>query len=830
MKYVGIDLGTTNSAICSFDGESVRLYKSPEQHDVTPSAIFFERRGKKYVGSRAYNNAARSPDNAAVLFKRLMGTSTPVEIPAVEKIFTPEECSSEILRALFGYLPEEFRAGGDTGTVITVPAAFNQMQKEATMVAAECAGIGRVALMQEPVAAVMSVMRMRKTDGVFLIYDIGGGTLDVAIAHNVSGRVNLLTHGGIEMCGGRDFDRVLFDNVVIPWLFEHFDLPEDLLKYPEYKSLRRMATWAVENAKIELSQRDSTTISLSEVDIGARDQSGEEIYIDVDLTRDHYDSLILPKLQESIEATRKIVKEAGLTSDDIERIVFIGGPAQYKPLRDKVSFELAISASTEVNPMTAVAEGAAVFSESIDWQSNRRGRKSTRESINSAKHLDLKFNYTARTPGMIAKVVAKTSSENIDGVEFQIDSLDTGWSSGRIQLTDGASVDLSLSKPIQNIFKIFVFGPDGSLISLEKDRIEISRSSASVEAIPASHSIAFEALEKIGGSSTLIYIAKKGDRLPRKGTETFKALESLRSGSQNSINFKIWEGDIKNPIADNNFVGVFKICGDDFDDGVIAAGDDLICNYEVLDSGTIYLNVEVPSIGADFKSNRNFYSSQEGKIDYSQHAKRINDQASEILERVSDVSNLVTDDRLEKARDRLDHAANIENDADPEAAKQAMDNLREAKSLLAQARSDHQKEIRHFELDGAEEFFESMVRDLARPTEISTFENLTRSARRAIEKNSDDFDGIIDDIRARNYEILLRHDGYVIEHFKFMSHNSHLFPDQKEHARLTAEGTTALQSDDFDQLREILYKMQIARIDSGAEQDMLANVNILRGS
>ena len=106
MKYVGIDLGTTNSAICSFDGEKIHLYKSPEQHDVTPSAIFIDRRGNKYVGSRAYNSAAKNPDNAAVLFKRLMGTSTPVKLPAVNLTMTPEECSAEVLRSLFGYLPE----------------------------------------------------------------------------------------------------------------------------------------------------------------------------------------------------------------------------------------------------------------------------------------------------------------------------------------------------------------------------------------------------------------------------------------------------------------------------------------------------------------------------------------------------------------------------------------------------------------------------------------------------------------------------------------------------------------------------------------------------
>ena len=276
MKYIGIDLGTTNSAICSYDGESIELYKSPEQHDVTPSAIFIDRRGNKYFGSRAYNSAARDPDNAATLFKRLMGTSTPVKLLALNLAMTPEECSAEVLRVLFGYLPEEFRRDGDTGTVITVPAAFNQIQKDSTMAAADAAGIGRVALMQEPVAAVMSVIRQRKSDGVFIVYDLGGGTLDVAIAESISGRVTLHAHGGIAMCGGRDFDRNLVDNIVMPWLRDNFDLPDDLIGNPKYKPLRWMATWATEKAKIELSKSQDAVVSLDESELRVRDESGAD--------------------------------------------------------------------------------------------------------------------------------------------------------------------------------------------------------------------------------------------------------------------------------------------------------------------------------------------------------------------------------------------------------------------------------------------------------------------------------------------------------------------------------------------------------------------------
>ena len=520
MNYVGIDLGTTNSVICSYDGENVHLYKSAEQNDVTPSAIFIDRRGNKYLGQRAYESAARNPDNAAVKFKRMMGTSTPMVLKAVGKSLTPEECSAEVLKLCFSYLPENVRNDPETATVITVPAAFNQMQKDATMSAAEMAGLGKVALMQEPVAAVMSVMRQRKGDGIFLVYDLGGGTLDIAIAESISGRVSLLAHGGIAMCGGTDFDRVILDNVVKPWLLEHFHLPGDFTADTNYKPLLRLALWATEKAKIELSGKEGATISLPETDIGFRDGSSEEIYLDIPLSRQQLDALIAPMIEETVRAARETLEKAGQDPNDVNRIVFVGGPTNYKPLRDKVSMELGIAASTEVNPMTAVAEGAAVFAESIDWSSQSRGRKSARGEISAGGgSLHLSFSYIARTPDTKTKVRAKLEGSAAQGVEFQIDSPDTGWSSGHLALQDGVTVDLLLAMPGENVFKVFVFDATGGPIALSQDRIVIMRTAATVDAIPASHSIAIAARRKIGGPVVPVYLIgsswkRVGDRRP----------------------------------------------------------------------------------------------------------------------------------------------------------------------------------------------------------------------------------------------------------------------------------------------------------------------------
>ena len=829
MKYVGIDLGTTNSAICSFDGEKIHLYKSPEQHDVTPSVIFIDRRGNKYVGSRAYMNAARNSDNAATLFKRIMGTSTPVKLPAVNLTMTPEECSAEVLRTLFGYLPEEIRGDGDTGTVITVPAAFNQMQKDSTMSAADMAGLGRVALMQEPVAAVMSVMRQRKNDGMFVVYDLGGGTLDIAIAESIAGRVNLLAHGGIAMCGGRDFDRILLDNVVKPWLLDNFDLPEDLSANPQFKSLLRMATWATEKAKIELSQKNEAVVSLSpETDISVRDQAGEEIYIDVTIDQARYSKLIASKVEESIQFARETLEKAGLSPHDVERVVFVGGPTQYKPLRDKVAFELGIAPSTDVNPMTAVAEGAAVFAESIDWASQSRGRKSARGAISAGGSLDLSFNYIARTPEPRAKIVAKLSRTPA-GIEFQIDSLDTGWSSGRVALKDGASVELSLTKPGDNTFKVFVFDSNGAPIALGEDKIVIARTAASIDAIPASHSIFVEARDKVGGRLIPDYLIREGDQLPKKAKKTFKAEESLKAGSAGSIKFKLWEGEITDPINDNRFIGMFEIKGTDFDDGVIAAGADLICEYEVLDSGNILLEVSVPSISGSFQSGRNFYSSQEGKLDYTSQAKNIQEQSEQTLQRLDEMASKVDDPRLEQAREKLEAAGTIKSgEADPETAKQAMDNVQKAKRLLALTRKEHLKDIRQLELVRVVDFFDKTVRQHARPTEASSFDNLVKTAQRAIDNNSSDFESHLDDLRGRNFMILWRQDWFVIDRFTWLAQDTYLFADLREHAQLVAVGAEALKANDIDKLRAVVVNLDSIRIGSAGDDDMMAGANIVR--
>ncbi len=828
-SYIGIDLGTTNSAICSFDGEELRIYKSPEQNDVTPSALFIDRRGNKFIGKRAYDNAARSPDNAATLFKRLIGTNTPIKLSAVDLTLTPEECSADILRTLFGYLPEELRDDPHTGTVITVPAAFNQMQKEATLAAAAQAGIGKVALMQEPVAAVMSIMRQRKDDGIFLIYDLGGGTLDVAIAESIAGRVSLLAHGGIAMCGGRDFDRLLLADVVRPWLLEHFDLPADFITNPQFKMLTRMAAWATEKAKIELSPREDAVIALAEHELGVRDMSGSEIYLDIEITRSDVNKLITPKIDESLQTVRETMQKVALTTRDIQRVVFVGGPTNYKPLRDRIAFELGIAPSIDINPMTAVAEGAALFAESIDWHSQNRDRRSTRETLRIGDRLDVSFNYLARTPDSRAKIAIKVSDPTIRDAEFQVDSLDTGTSSGRMALSDNMTIEVALSKPGDNVFKVTVFDPSGRPISIDEDHIHIIRTAATIDAIPASSSVGVEVLDRLTGQSTLEYLVREGDPLPRKSRKVFKAGEPLEAGGSGAINFKLWEGEIEYPVSDNRFIGVLSITGTDFEEGVIAESAELMCDYEVLDSGNVILEITVPSIGGTFHSGRNYYSHQQGQIDYSTAARQVLDDAITLRQRLERIASRLSSKRLDQAFQKLGLAEQVTpTESDPEICKQAMDNVLDAKKLLAQVHKEHLREIRDLDLQQVTDVFERLIRPHAKATELTAFDNLVHTAQREIENRTSNFEGYMEQLRARNFELLWRQDWFISERFTWLKDAPHLFLDKSRHEQLVHAGTIALEKRDPDRLRDIVAELDQMRISHGSEDQMIAAVNIVQ--
>jgi molecular chaperone DnaK len=327
--YLGIDLGTSNSAIAGMKDGRVRIFKTPEGTDTMPSVIHRDRRGNQTVGVRAYDMAKLSPDNIVDGFKRLMGTDTPLRFASTGVAITPEEAATEILRSLVGQSMMEAGSSDISGAVVTIPAAFNQMQSEATLSAARKAGLERVALLQEPVAAALAAMAVAESrSGLFLVYDFGGGTFDAALVHAVEGEVTVLAHEGVNMLGGRDLDRSIMETIILPWLHSNFDLPADFTVNPKYQRLVRIARRAAEIAKIALSTRENAVLSAADDEIRVDDLRGDPIYIDVPIERRGIENLDREAVTRSIECCRRMLADVGYRHEDIGRIVLIGGPTK----------------------------------------------------------------------------------------------------------------------------------------------------------------------------------------------------------------------------------------------------------------------------------------------------------------------------------------------------------------------------------------------------------------------------------------------------------------------------------------------------------------------
>jgi len=375
-----------------------------------------------------------------------------------------------------------------------------------------------------------------------------------------------------------------------------------------------------------------------------------------------------------------------------------------------------------------------------------------------------------------------------------------------------------------------VFDSLGGPISIEKDKITIVRTAATVDAIPASHSIAIAALEKLGGAQVLEYLIRAGDPLPNKGKKVFKAAESLKAGSTNSLNFHLWEGEIEEPITDNRPIGVFKISGTDFHDGVIPAGGDLECTYEILDSGNIIIGVSVPSIRGMFDSAKNFYSRQEGQLDFTSSAALVIEEGEDTLRRLDAVSSVVDDPRLEQAREKLETVSDLDpEESEIEKNQEARENILKARKILDAVRKDHRKEIRQLELDGVVEFFNQHIREHARPSEATSFDNLVRTAQRSIDRNDKDFEHHLDELKGKNMEILWRQDWFVVERFKWMVNSPYRFAEKNRYEELINAGMQYLRADDIDKLRHVVAMLSMMQIGGESDSDILDVVNVVRG-
>ena len=345
-KIIGIDLGTTNSCVAVLEGGSATVIPNPEGNRTTPSVVSVKK-GERIVGDAAKRQALTNKDTVSSI-KRLMGTSEKVELDG--KKYTPEEISAMILSYMKDYA-EKYLGEKVTKAVITVPAYFNDSQRQATKNAGKIAGLDVERIINEPTAAALAFgLDKQDKNQTVLVYDLGGGTFDVSILELGDGIFEVKSTAGNNKLGGDDFDKCLMDYIVSEFKKENgIDLTKDKLAMQRLKEV-------AEKAKKDLSGMTSTQISAPFISQG---EDGP-LHIDMTITRAKFEELIHDLVQSTLEPVRKALKDAKLDKKDIDKVILVGGSTRIPCVQELVEKELGQKPSHEVNPDEAVAMGAAI--------------------------------------------------------------------------------------------------------------------------------------------------------------------------------------------------------------------------------------------------------------------------------------------------------------------------------------------------------------------------------------------------------------------------------------------------------------------------------------
>ncbi len=461
--FLGIDLGTTNSAAVVFDGETFTPIRNQQGTVLTPSIVRIDARGGVTVGARARRFFDNDPDNTRGEFKRLMGSGHLLSFTASHQELRPEDLSAAVLRSIRNDVKDQL-GFTPARAVVTVPALFELPQVSATAEAARLAGFAQIEVLPEPVASAIAAGWSSTDPGrPWLVYDVGGGTFDVSLLETQDGMLRVVGHDGDNFLGGRDFDTAILEYALERFESEH-GLSLNRADPALAGELRRLRT-AAEDAKIELTRAERANVTVPRMS-GGHD-------LDVELSREEFERFAIPNLDRSVEICARLLATHGVTPDQLGRVVLVGGPTAMPVLRRRLAEALGAPFATGLDPMTLVARGAAIHA-----AANRIDARPPTEAapaVPKGPRIWLQHPAIASDP---APWVVGRRVEGRDGpalAEVAIRRTDGEWESAREKLdAEGAfALPVALKLRQANTFELIAWRADGEQVVPEPARFSI---------------------------------------------------------------------------------------------------------------------------------------------------------------------------------------------------------------------------------------------------------------------------------------------------------------------------------------------------------------------
>ncbi len=557
----GIDLGTTTSSIAKIENNHTSIVPNLKDNSMnyTPSAVYIRNKNDKEiitVGLKAKNVLYKEND-AYSEFKLRMGDTEPYHFKQANKDMLPEELSAEILKSLKEDVKNH---NGETlsSVVITVPADFNQTKIQATKRAADLAGFKECYLLKEPSAAALAYAydSTEEDDGFWMIYDLGGGTFDVAIVKKIDDEFDIVANEGDESLGGKLIDWDIVDKIFAPAIEQTFGINDfNRANKDKYGREFGLLKGAAEEAKIELSNADESNIYIRRF---MEDKDGDISDFEYDLTREELEEIMLPYINRSINSCHEALRKVDLSASDITKLILVGGSTLSPVIRESLDKEFHMPLDFTIDPITVVSRGAAIAAgniiksyaeEDIVVQSGEYSIDLEYETMGSDDEFFVVYN------------VAAPPGESIDGCFIEFKNIKSGTSSGRIPLDDeGGSVDLLAEfEDEENLFSIELTNSNGEILKIAPSSPDTVKYKIAVDSLRST------LLKDVGlglADNSLFLFAQEGSSLPFTNTRSFSTTGTIKKGSQDTIWLPLYEG--KREKADRNtLIGEFSITEED---------------------------------------------------------------------------------------------------------------------------------------------------------------------------------------------------------------------------------------------------------------------------
>ncbi len=603
----GIDLGTTNSAIARYKDGQVEIFKNPLTLKSTLPSVIAYRKKRVFIGDKAKEVLSKDSQNTVAHFKRKMGTTEKYFIPNLGSYKTPIELSIIILKELKQFVYNEEKP---TSVVITIPAAFDTVQSNATKNAGLLAGFSEVVLLQEPIAASLAYANNANLEldanKKWMVYDLGGGTFDVALISLEGEEMKVIDHEGDNFLGGTDIDALILDKLFLPQIKEagqFGDLDAELKRASgKYAKLYNLLLYKAEEAKIMLSNMDEV-----EIEFEIKDDNDDEIDIFFSITRAEFDELIIPVLSRTGEMIEQVIERNNIDKKEIDFMLMVGGSTYIPVVRDYITNKIGIPVNYQIDPITAVAIGAAYYA-GMKISNVTTINHSQKKSKSIELEINMAFDKVARESEtmFLAKIKGNTK-----GKTYRIVRLDGGFDTGKKDLSNNIFEELPLVENVYNEFILKIYDTHGDEMNIEIPSIGIMHGMYSIDGQPLPEDICLEVDALKEGTTMLEPIFKKNSILPLKRSIVKEVSKSIFKNSEEAMVIKLLEGSVDNLPAANKTIGYIKIEGKNLNRDLIK-GSDVELTFEMSESRDLKVEVYLTLTGQEYV---NVFSPKERLVD-----------------------------------------------------------------------------------------------------------------------------------------------------------------------------------------------------------------------